>query len=88
MLKSKDIQPVFVRVKRRRDLNTETGDRELAKYIENLAGYLEEQGAVFVDYTRNNRIQVQHYGAGDHLNRGEGRTLFTRMVAESLLSIN
>lgn len=88
LLKEKSIQPVFVRVKRRRDLVPGNEDNQLKMYIEDLANFLKKEGAVFIDYTGDGRIQPQHYGAGDHLNRSEGRTLFTRIVVESLLSID
>jgi hypothetical protein len=79
-----NIRLIFIRVKRRRDTQ---GDREppaLKSYIHDLGEYLAKRNLPFIDFTHDDRIRLEHFGKGDHLNRAEGRTLFTRLVAEKL----
>lgn len=82
--KRSNIQLAFVRVKRRRDLEPGQQPAALVKYMKDLQAYFEENDVPLIDFTDDARIQPEHYGSGDHLNRDLGRPLFTRMVSEAL----
>jgi hypothetical protein len=81
------IQLVFVRVKRRRDLEPNKEPQELTQYMKQLGSYLEKHNVPLLDFTNDDRLKLEHYAAGDHLNRGKGRELFTRMVAQRMMPI-
>jgi hypothetical protein len=86
-LKAKKIQPVFVRMKRRRDLEL-GGQPELLKvYIADLTKYLEENDAILIDFTDASDIRLEHFGPGDHLNE-QGKQVFTGLLAERLRGID
>jgi hypothetical protein len=80
--KEKNVQLVFVRVRRRENL-TKPQPEALVQYINDLRAYLEENGAILLDFSGEERLQEEHYGDGDHLN-GKGKTLFTQLLAERL----
>lgn len=82
--KGSGIQLAFVRFKRRRDLEPDQQPAALAQYMKDLQAYFEENDIPLIDFTDDARIQPEHYGNGDHLNRDLGRSLFTRMVSEAL----
>jgi len=75
---------VFVRMKRRRDLEPNREPKELARYQQELGAWLAERGIPVVDFTHDARLRPEHYAAGDHLSRGEGRRVFTELLAEAL----
>ena len=83
MLRENNIQPIFVRMKRRRDLTSAGESAQLRAYIDSLHTYLEREGVEFIDFTHDAAIQEAHYGPGDHLN-GEGRKLLTDLLTLSL----
>jgi len=87
MAKENNIQLVFVRMKRRRDVKPGSQPKALQEYIKNLEDYLAENQVAFIDFTDDKRIKIKHYGSGDHLNKGGGRRLFTKMLAEKTLPI-
>jgi lysophospholipase L1-like esterase len=77
-----EIQLVFVRAKRRRDLDP-AAPTELASYIEALEAYLAEHGTPLLDFSGDTRLGAEHFAHGDHLNVA-GRALFTELLAEAL----
>ncbi len=54
------------------------------QYRRDIAGYISERGMVFLDFELEPKIRIEHYGNGSHLNRGEGRATWTRLLAEDL----
>ncbi|MDH3349414.1 MAG: hypothetical protein OEM02_15110 [Desulfobulbaceae bacterium] len=74
----------FVRVKRLRDLDPEAEPEEVKQYINQLSSYLAEENIPFLDFTHQPGLKKEHYIRGDHLTRGAGRTLFTRLLAERI----
>jgi hypothetical protein len=87
MSKQNNIQLVFVRTKRRRDVEPNKQPKALQKYIKNLEDYLAKNRVVFIDFTDDKRIKIEHYGSGDHLSRSGGRQLFTKILTEKMLPI-
>ena len=85
--KEQNVQLLFVRVKRRRDLLADKQPRELLLYQEKLRHYLRENDVLLLDFTDNNTIQEKHFGRGDHLSRQAGRSLFTDGFAGNLRQI-
>lgn len=75
---------VFVRMKRRSNLE-EQQEPQLEKYIEALKVYLASEKAHFWDFSNEEKIQLSHFGPGDHLNL-EGQKLFTQLLAERIKS--
>jgi hypothetical protein len=84
LCRAQNIQLVFIRVKRRRDLEPGRQPKELLEYMDKLARYLHDNQAHLLDYTDNHAIQIEHFGEGDHLNRQSGRMLFTELLADNL----
>ncbi len=84
LCRAQNIELVFIRVKRRRDLEPGRQPKELLEYMDKLARYLHDNQAHLLDYTDNRAIQIEHFGEGDHLNRQSGRQLFTEMLADDL----
>jgi hypothetical protein len=76
------IQLVMVRVKRVTIAQGNPQSPELSSYIASLQSYLNDHQIPLWDFTGDERIRVEHFGSGDHLNRDTGRVLFTRLVAE------
>ena len=87
LLKRANITPVFVRAKRRRDLVPDSHPAELRQYIGELRDYLSDQGALWIDFTDEARITVAHFGPGDHLDRTQGRALFSRLLTDQLVPV-
>jgi hypothetical protein len=87
MAQENNIQLVFVRMKRRRDVKPGGQPKALQKYIKNLEDYLAENEVDFIDFTDDKRIKIEHFGSGDHLSRNGGRRLFTKILAEKTLPI-
>ena len=81
--RAQGISLFFVRVKRLRDVtpNHKT-DENLLTYISQLNDYLLSQGVPLLDFTNDPKITRQHFGKGDHLNRKEGRKVFTARLSE------
>lgn len=55
-------------------------------YITDLRAYVEEQGVIFLDFAHDERITIEHFAEGDHLN-GDGRILFTELLAAEFKAI-
>lgn len=82
-LDSRGIRPVFVRIKRRRDVDPEREPAALKPYLLELQAYLEARGARLYDFSHEDSILEEHYGPGDHLNP-TGQALFTALLADTL----
>jgi hypothetical protein len=84
LCKAADIKLVFIRVKRRRDLQSGMQPPELLCYIKELKRYLRKERISLIDYTDNRHIVLEDFGKGDHLNRQSGRYKFTALLASDL----
>ena len=42
---------------------------------------------MFLDYELEPALKIEHYGNGSHLNRGEGRATWTRLLAEDVKAL-
>ena len=71
LARERGVQLVFVRVKRRRDLEPGREPNGLPRYQRELSGWLAQRGVPVVDFTHEGRLRAEHYAAGDHLSRGE-----------------
>lgn len=85
--KKKNIKLVFVRMKRKRDAETVTQPKMLKKYIDDLDAYLEKNDCGFIDFTYDPRIKTEHFASGDHLTLGQGRKVFTKILAEQMAKL-
>lgn len=85
--KKHDINLVFVRVKKRRDLEPDKEPEELKVYIRELTAYLKDQNCVFQDYTYDPKLKLEHYADGDHLNPEKGVRLFTEILSRQIVPI-
>lgn len=84
LAKANGIELVFVRIKRRRDVEIGQQGAKLEKYIADLRKQLELEGAMLIDYTNNTQLTETHFADGDHLNQEPGMKLFTEMVADTM----
>jgi len=84
LLKDRGITPVFIRAKRRRDLESGAEPPELVAYVARLRRYVTKRGALWIDFTHDARLKPEHFGAGDHLTRTEGRRHFMQILAAEL----
>lgn len=84
LARDNDVQLIFVRVKRRREVEGLTAPTGLDDYIQNLQQWFSQQQVPFIDFSDEPRLKLEHYADGDHLNREDGRTLFTQLLAERL----
>jgi len=82
-----DINLMFVRIKRRRDIEPNKESEDLKEYIRQLAAYLEDSGCTFQDYTNDPRLKLEHYADGDHLNSTTGIKLFTEILSRQTIPI-
>jgi hypothetical protein len=57
------------------------------KYRKDIAAYVSARGQVFLDYELEPALKIEHYGNGSHLNRGEGRATWTRLLAEDVKAL-
>jgi len=90
LAKDNDIKLFFVRLKRRRDTEPDKEPRELKKYILDLRAYFSENNIPFLDFTYDERIQIEHFDIGDHLtysNGGIGRKIFTQILGDDMWPI-
>lgn len=78
------IKLFFVRVKRSRDLRVNKQSPDLLAYMSLFNSYLSEKDIPLIDFTDDKQLVSKHFGKGDHLNRGSGRTLFTQLLAERI----
>lgn len=82
--KDSDIKLVYVRMKRRPSDDGEIHEsNELKKYIEDLKKYLGDNDIPLIDFSYNKNLSIEFYGAGDHLNRDEGRKFFLPLLIEA-----
>lgn len=84
-LQAMEIRPVFVRMKRRRDVTPTAEPPALKTYIAELRDYLELHEARLLDFTHLDQIAEAHYGPGDHLNP-IGQQLFTEQLGKELVA--
>jgi hypothetical protein len=84
MAHENDIQLIFVRVKRRREAQGLATPAGLDDYIRNLQQWFTRQQVPFIDFSDDPHIKIEHYGNGDHLNKQDGRALFTKLLVERL----
>ncbi|MBW8034999.1 MAG: hypothetical protein FVQ79_05020 [Planctomycetes bacterium] len=83
----KNIELVFVRVKKRRDLKPDSEPARLKSYITDLKSYMEKNNVTMLDFTHDSRLKLGHYAGGDHLNRKTGIILFTKLFAQAMRPI-
>ena len=84
LAKTKDIDLIFIRVKRRRDLVPESQSEELRVYMKKLEEYFQQNDIEYIDFTDESRIKEEHYAGGDHMKAPEGSRLFTGLLVEAL----
>lgn len=87
LCKENDVELIFVRVKRKRDVFDNKQPVELMSYQEKLRIYLEEKEVSFIDYSKNSSIRSEHFDKGDHLSLESGMPLFTRIFSENFKSL-
>lgn len=87
LLNDRGIRPIFIRAKRRRDLEPAAEPVELKNYIVQLRRYVAERGGLWIDFTHDDRIRLEHFGPGDHLSKTAGRQQFMRLLAQQLSPI-
>jgi len=78
-----NITPVFVRVKYRSHAEGEQDDPLLAQYLDDLADYVEEEGGVYVDLSKDDQIKAEMYDDGVHINT-QFAPFVTRVVAKEI----
>lgn len=78
------VKLMFVRVKRRQVAEGKGEPAHLPEYIEALRRYLEDRDVALIDFTYDERIGLEYFGAGDHLTKTDGRLLFTHLLAEKM----
>ena len=84
LLEKYDVTPIFIRAKRRHDLEFGTDSEELRNYISDLCQYVQSRGALWFDFTTEQRITLRDYGPGDHLNETVGKKHFTQLLADRI----
>lgn len=81
------VRLVLVRCKSRAYAeNPDLEDAVLEGYSEELAAWLQASDVHFVDYLHEPRVELAHYGNGDHLN-GAGKQTWTPLLAQDLQAI-
>lgn len=76
------IQLIVVRHRSRAEADGRTNG--VVRYTAEMANYLKGHGVHFLDYSHLTELTPEHYALGDHLNRGEGRAIWTRALAADL----
>jgi hypothetical protein len=84
MMRETGIRLIFVRMKRRRDIQPGKESAELVAYISDLQKYLTLHRIPLIDFTPRPEIRIEHFGKGDHLEKPKGLQLFTELVAKEL----
>lgn len=79
-----NIRLVLVRVKRRREVRGLQRPAGLDEYIRDLKQWCSSEQVPLIDFSEDARLTLDLYADGDHLNRGDGRTLFTQLLTEQL----
>jgi hypothetical protein len=86
--KDSGFQLLFVRMKSRKEATPgEIIPSDSLTYKQNLTAYLEDNEIPLIDFSNEDRIRLEHFGAGNHLNRESGRIIFTELLAEEKLSL-
>ena len=83
LTKEHGIQLIVVRLKPNTGRTVRLNTQAIKQYIDDLSGYLDENGVVFLDYGRDPRIKSEYYRDTLHLT-SEGKSLFTQILAEGL----
>jgi hypothetical protein len=78
------VQLVLVRVKKRRETEGLPIPAGLGDYINDLKQWCHAEQVPLIDFSDEPQLKIEHYADGDHLNRQNGRTLFSRLLAERL----
>ena len=84
MAQDNDIQLILVRVKRRREAEKMQTPAGLDDYILDLRQWCSKEQVPLIDFSGEAKLKLEHYADGDHLNREDGRLLFTQLLAERL----
>ena len=85
MTKSQGVPLILVRIKRRSLAMNKPESESLKGYIRDLKAYLEENSVPLIDFSYDERISLEHYAAGDHLNTHTGRKHFSKLLGKRLL---
>lgn len=80
------IQLIFVHYRARHYVEFPDRSETNDAYNADLRAYVEERGVIFLDFAHDERLTIEHFAEGDHLN-GDGRILFTDMLAAELRAI-
>jgi hypothetical protein len=84
--RKKNIHLIFVAYRARHYVEYPDSERRNRNYLADMGAYITSQGATFIDFTHDQRLRFEHFAEGDHLN-GEGRVIFTAMLANSLQDV-
>ena len=79
-----NVRLVLVRVKKRREAEGLPTPAGLDDYIHHLKQWCDNEQVPLIDFSDDPRLTLELYADGDHLNRKNGRTLFTQLLAEQL----
>ena len=80
---ARGIRLVFVRAKRRRDVQAGAQPPALRAYVAELERWLAERNLALIDFSDDPRLREEHFADGDHLGPA-GRVVFTELLAERL----
>ncbi len=80
------ITPIFVLYPARHYVESPGEKPEMHQYFADLQEYLTQNGAYFVNFVEDERIGLNEFAEGDHLNEF-GKVAFTLMMAEALEAI-
>ncbi|MCD4792912.1 MAG: hypothetical protein K8R54_06755 [Bacteroidales bacterium] len=83
LIKQNNKEVIFVRYKKRRDLQADAQPIEIKEYMQTLKMYLQDNNVKLIDITYDTRIKEEHYRNGDHFNK-KGEKLFTEILFEQL----
>lgn len=80
------ITPIFVLYPARHYVEYPGEKLEMHRYFADMSEYVRSRGAYFVSFIEDERIGLNEFAEGDHLN-GKGNLVFTEMMAEELNQI-
>jgi lysophospholipase L1-like esterase len=84
--KKAGIQLILVREKNAKLMTIQEESPAMRKYFQELADFLKERGVPLLDFSHDPSITIDMFHDEMHL-LPQGQTVFTRLVAESLLSL-
>ena len=84
MTRDNNVQLLLVRVKKRREVEGLPTPAGLDDYTHDLKQWCDSEQVPLIDFSDEPQLKLEHYADGDHLNREDGRTLFTQLLAERL----